>query len=191
LNSPRPSFSCISLPPFPKSFNRSYFSLYIHVYMVFVPYSPSYTLSPHTPPSHWYQSPERTCFALLKLEFWTQSFTLARQTLYCLSHTSSITLILKDFWNLLTVTKVFSLPYWVATWFPIPHLSKVHKTFSPTGHKQWIYIAESLQFWCFKEPGCDSPQTLTVNSIPSLLQWQTFKISLVLSPKYVFLPIII
>jgi hypothetical protein len=31
------------------SFSRSHFSIYIHVYTVFVSYSPSYTLSPHCP----------------------------------------------------------------------------------------------------------------------------------------------
>jgi hypothetical protein len=33
----------------------SHFSFYIHVYTVFAPYSPSHTLSPPPPLSHWYQ----------------------------------------------------------------------------------------------------------------------------------------
>jgi hypothetical protein len=37
------------------SFNRPHFSIYIHLYIVFAPYSSSYTLSPHPPHSHWYK----------------------------------------------------------------------------------------------------------------------------------------
>jgi hypothetical protein len=33
------------------SFNRSHFCKYIHVYTVFAPHSPSYTLSSHSPPT--------------------------------------------------------------------------------------------------------------------------------------------
>jgi hypothetical protein len=46
-------------PPSPhswNSFNRSHSSIYIHVYTVFAPYSPSFTLSPPPLPSHWYQT---------------------------------------------------------------------------------------------------------------------------------------
>jgi hypothetical protein len=28
------------------------------VYTIFAPYSPSYTLSPHSSPSHWHQPPQ-------------------------------------------------------------------------------------------------------------------------------------
>jgi hypothetical protein len=55
-------------PPFPRSwnsFNSSHFSMYIHVYKIFPPYSHSNTLSLYLPSSHWYQSPDRTCFAFL------------------------------------------------------------------------------------------------------------------------------
>jgi hypothetical protein len=45
-----------SPPPSWNSFNH--FSIYIHVSSVFVPYSPSHTLSPPPPPSHWYQIPQ-------------------------------------------------------------------------------------------------------------------------------------
>jgi hypothetical protein len=49
LNSPPPPFSFISFyPHLRNSFSRYLFSIYIHVYTVFAPYSPSYTLS--TPP---------------------------------------------------------------------------------------------------------------------------------------------
>jgi hypothetical protein len=44
-----------SLPHSWNSFNRSYFSIYVHVYTVFAPYSPSLSLP--SPPSHWYQPP--------------------------------------------------------------------------------------------------------------------------------------
>jgi hypothetical protein len=37
------------------SFNRYHFSIYIHVYTIFSPYSPSFTISPLPLPSHWYQ----------------------------------------------------------------------------------------------------------------------------------------
>jgi hypothetical protein len=40
--------------------NRSHFPICIHVYIVFAPYSPSYTLS--LPPSpHWCHLPDRNC----------------------------------------------------------------------------------------------------------------------------------
>jgi hypothetical protein len=49
------------------SFNRSHFSISIHVYTVFAPYSPSHTFSPHPPfPSH---CPGRMCSALLFSNF--------------------------------------------------------------------------------------------------------------------------
>jgi hypothetical protein len=47
-------------PPSPHSwncFNRYHFSIYIPVYTVFIPYSPSHTLSPPPPHFHWYQPP--------------------------------------------------------------------------------------------------------------------------------------
>jgi hypothetical protein len=47
LNSPSPSFSFISPPHSWNIFNRSHCSIYIQVYTVFTPYSPSYILSPH------------------------------------------------------------------------------------------------------------------------------------------------
>jgi hypothetical protein len=37
------------LPPFLDSFNKTHFSIYIHVYTIFVLYLPSYRLSPHSP----------------------------------------------------------------------------------------------------------------------------------------------
>jgi hypothetical protein len=46
--------SYLSLHPW-NSFNRYHFSIYIHVYTVFVPYSPSYTLSLPPPHSYWSQ----------------------------------------------------------------------------------------------------------------------------------------
>jgi hypothetical protein len=49
-------FSFISSSPYSwNSFNRSHFSIYIHVYRVFAPCSPFYTFSLHIPFSHWYQ----------------------------------------------------------------------------------------------------------------------------------------
>jgi hypothetical protein len=65
LNSPPPPMS--SLPPFEIYFN-SFFSIYIHLYTVFGPYSPSYSLLPHPPPSHCYQTVS-TCLSLLISEF--------------------------------------------------------------------------------------------------------------------------
>jgi hypothetical protein len=66
LNSPLLPFSFIS--PFPhswNSFNRYHFSIYIHVYTVFAPYSPFHTLSLPPPSSRWY----RTCSDLLFSDF--------------------------------------------------------------------------------------------------------------------------
>jgi hypothetical protein len=56
-------------PYAPNSWNS--FSIYIHVYTIFAPYSPSHTLSPPPPPSYWYNpSPHcRTCSALLFSDF--------------------------------------------------------------------------------------------------------------------------
>jgi hypothetical protein len=48
------SFHCsLSSPPFPNSWNsinRFHFCIYIHVYILFAPYSPSYTFPHHLPP---------------------------------------------------------------------------------------------------------------------------------------------
>jgi hypothetical protein len=59
------------------SFKRSHFSVFEHEYIVFPPYSPSFTLSLHS--LHWYQSPDRTCFtfwsAFLKKTFLFVSYT--------------------------------------------------------------------------------------------------------------------
>jgi hypothetical protein len=51
------------------TFKSSHFSIYIYVYTVFAPYSPSYTLSPHLPLSHWYQSPRQDMFCPPALRF--------------------------------------------------------------------------------------------------------------------------
>jgi hypothetical protein len=48
------------LPHSWNSFNRSHFSIYIYVYPVFVPYSPSYTHFLH-PPHNGTNPPDRTC----------------------------------------------------------------------------------------------------------------------------------
>jgi hypothetical protein len=45
------------------SFNKYHFSIYIHVYTIFAPYSPSHALLPHPPHSHWYQSPRKGMFS--------------------------------------------------------------------------------------------------------------------------------
>jgi hypothetical protein len=63
-----PPFSLILPTPHCwNSFNRYHFSIYICVYRVFAPYSPSFTISPPpptgtNPPA---APPGRTCFALL------------------------------------------------------------------------------------------------------------------------------
>jgi hypothetical protein len=56
LNSPPPTCSFIPPPPYSwNSFSRSHFSIYIQVYTVFAPYTPSFT-------SHWYQTPRHDLF---------------------------------------------------------------------------------------------------------------------------------
>jgi hypothetical protein len=60
-----PHHSPLSLSHSWNSFNRSHFSIYIHVYTVFAPYSQSYTLS--LPPS--LPTSGRTCSALLFSDF--------------------------------------------------------------------------------------------------------------------------
>jgi hypothetical protein len=57
LNSSLPPFFFILLSPHSwNRFNRYLFCIYIHVYTVFAPYSPSCTFSPSPPSSHWYES---------------------------------------------------------------------------------------------------------------------------------------
>jgi hypothetical protein len=60
LNSLSPLFFFAPLSPIPGVVSTGlYFSIYIYVYTVFALYSPSYTLSPPPPSSHWYQLPSR------------------------------------------------------------------------------------------------------------------------------------
>jgi hypothetical protein len=52
------------------SFNRYYFSIYIHVYTDFAIYSPSHTISPPTSSFHWFQPPKvLMCSTLLFSDF--------------------------------------------------------------------------------------------------------------------------
>jgi hypothetical protein len=69
LNSPPPPLSFIPHSHSWNSFNRYHFSIYIHVYTVFVPYSPSHTLSPPPPHSHWYQHHRQDLFCPPVLQF--------------------------------------------------------------------------------------------------------------------------
>jgi hypothetical protein len=39
------------------------------VYIIFPPYSPSYTISPHSPRSYWYQPPSQDLFGPPGLQF--------------------------------------------------------------------------------------------------------------------------
>jgi hypothetical protein len=50
------------LPHSWNSFNRSHFSIYLHVYIVFPPFLPSYTLSLYLPLSYW--------SIFLEISFW-------------------------------------------------------------------------------------------------------------------------
>jgi hypothetical protein len=63
--------SCIL--PFLESFNRSHCSIFIHEYIIFLPYSPSYTLSLSSP-FHRYQPPDRTYFPFLFSTFEKKEF---------------------------------------------------------------------------------------------------------------------
>jgi hypothetical protein len=49
--------------------------MFIHVYTIFPPYSPSYTLSLY-PPRHWYQPPRQYLFYLPVLQFEKRHFSL-------------------------------------------------------------------------------------------------------------------
>jgi hypothetical protein len=71
LNSPPlPFFFIFSPSPHSwNSFNRSHFSIYIHVNTIFVPYSLSYTPSPLPPPPPGPNSPGRICSSLLFSNF--------------------------------------------------------------------------------------------------------------------------
>jgi hypothetical protein len=57
------------LPHSWNSFSIFHFSICIHVYTVFVPYSPSYTISPFPPPPTGTDSHPRTYSALLLSDF--------------------------------------------------------------------------------------------------------------------------
>jgi hypothetical protein len=66
------------LPHSWNSFNRSHFSIYIHVYTIFPPYLPIYTLFLISSSSHWYQLPDLFCFLVL-------SFCKKKKSNVCLS----------------------------------------------------------------------------------------------------------
>jgi hypothetical protein len=70
-----PSFYFTSLPHSWNSFNRSNFSIYIHMYIIFLPYLPSYMLSLYPPPSHWYQFPRLDLFCRPSLCFYKIKMT--------------------------------------------------------------------------------------------------------------------
>jgi hypothetical protein len=83
LNSSPPLFSLILASPYAwNSFNRSHFSIYIHVYTVFAPYSPSYILSPHPLSSHWYQPPRQDLFCPPVLQFKKNDIFVCLRQLY-------------------------------------------------------------------------------------------------------------
>jgi hypothetical protein len=52
------------------SFNMSHFSIFIHVYIIFLQYSASFTLSLYPLSSHWYQPPKQDLFYLPVPHFW-------------------------------------------------------------------------------------------------------------------------
>jgi hypothetical protein len=91
FNSSPPSFPFNFHSPHSwNSFNRSHFSIYIHVYTVFfVLYSPSYILFPHAPPPTGSNlPPPQTCSALLFSKFIKKKrhfylFTVATQEFPC------------------------------------------------------------------------------------------------------------
>jgi hypothetical protein len=61
------SFHHSPFSPLPHSwntFNRSNFSIFIHVYIIYLLYSPYYTLSLYPPPSCWYQLTRQYLFHL-------------------------------------------------------------------------------------------------------------------------------
>jgi hypothetical protein len=69
LKSPPPLFSFTLLPSIPGLVYRFHFSIYINVYTVFVPYSPSYNLSPLLPLPTTTNPPGRICSVLLFSDF--------------------------------------------------------------------------------------------------------------------------
>jgi hypothetical protein len=79
LNSPLHHSPLSSFPHSWNGFNRSHFSVFIHEYRIFLPYSCSYTLSLCPPPSYWNQSPRQDPFYLPGLHFWKRdSFVCLR-----------------------------------------------------------------------------------------------------------------
>jgi hypothetical protein len=62
LNSSLSSFFFISPLPTPGIVSAGLIFPFTYMYIVFAPYSPSYTLSPHPPHSHWYQSLRQDLF---------------------------------------------------------------------------------------------------------------------------------
>jgi hypothetical protein len=57
---PLPGSPLFLLPQYWNSFNRYLFNIYIHMYTVFAPYSPSCSLTSPPSPSHCYQHPSTT-----------------------------------------------------------------------------------------------------------------------------------
>jgi hypothetical protein len=66
------------------SFNRGHFPTYIHVYTVFAPYSPSYTLSPLPSSSRWYWQPPTPCRICSSLLFSNFVKEWKNQLYFCL-----------------------------------------------------------------------------------------------------------
>jgi hypothetical protein len=77
LNSPSPSL----FPSFLEEFQQVYFSNFMHEYILFPPYSLSYTLSLYCSLSHWYQNPDWTWFTFLSSIF-------EKKRHFCLTKTS-------------------------------------------------------------------------------------------------------
>jgi hypothetical protein len=64
LNLPPTSFILLH-PHSWNGFNKSHFSIFIHEQIIFLPYSPSYTLFFYLTLSDWCQPPDRACVTLL------------------------------------------------------------------------------------------------------------------------------
>jgi hypothetical protein len=99
LNSPpTPFFFILSSPNSWNSFTRYHFSIYIHVYTVFVTHSPSHTLSPHLSPPTGNNIPRKDLFQLPVLSYFFicqlfYYYSFIHMCVHCLGHFSPTPLI--------------------------------------------------------------------------------------------------
>jgi hypothetical protein len=104
------------------SFTRFYFSIYMHVYRIFPQYSPPYTLSLYPHHFHWYQPPDRTCFAfpftVFEKKIWHFCLFKIKQQISQSSNRQ---------WKLIDTFQMKSHKWSITTWKNVKHLWQLGK----------------------------------------------------------------